>query len=73
MVSFDEVAEWAASLTAERLPTDVRLAAARERENVRATIALTQQTEPGRRWARATPPGHERDAGLSALFEWDDY
>jgi hypothetical protein len=73
MVSFDEVAEWAASLTAERLPTDVRLAAARERENVRATIALTQQTEPGRRWARATPPGPERDAGLSALFEWDDY
>jgi hypothetical protein len=73
MVSFDEVAEWAASLTAERLPTDVRLAAARERENVRATIALTRQTEPGRRWARATPPGHERDAGLSALFEWDDY
>jgi hypothetical protein len=27
----------------------------------------------GRMWARATPPGHERDAGLSALLDWDDY
>lgn len=27
----------------------------------------------GRQWARATPPGHERDAGLSALLDWDDY
>jgi hypothetical protein len=73
MVSFDEVAEWAAAVRAERLPAEVRLAAARERESVRATIVLTQQTEAGRRWARATPPGHERDGGLSALLEWDDY
>lgn len=73
MVSFDEIAEWAASVRAERLPADVRRAAARERESVRATIALTQDTDAGRRWARATPPGHERDSGLSALFEWDDY
>jgi hypothetical protein len=73
VVSFDEVAAWAASLRAERLPSEVRLAAARERESVRATIALTQATGAGRRWARATPPGPERDGGLSALFEWDDY
>ena len=45
MVSFDEVAEWAAAVRAERLPAEVRLAAARERESVRATIVLTQQTE----------------------------
>src|SRR5215216_3778951 len=73
MVSFDEVAEWAAAVRAERLSAEVRLAAARERESVRATIVLTQQTEAGRRWARATPPGHERDGGLSAFLEWDDY
>lgn len=73
MISFDEIAEWAASLRAERLPAEVRRAAERNRESVRATIALTQQTEAGRRWARATPPGHERDGGLSALLEWDDY
>jgi hypothetical protein len=73
MVSFGEIAGWAASLRAERLPTAVRRAAARERESVRATIALTQETEAGRRWARATSPGHERDSGLSALLDWDDY
>ena len=73
MASFDEIAEWAASLRAEELPLEVRRAAARERESVRATIALTQETDPGRRWSHATPPGHERDAGLSALFDWDDY
>jgi hypothetical protein len=73
MVSFDQIAEWAASVRAERLPEDVRRVAERNRESVRATIKLTQQTEAGRRWARATAPGHERDGGLSALLEWDDY
>ncbi|MBW3593697.1 MAG: MmgE/PrpD family protein, partial [Actinobacteria bacterium] len=73
MVSFSEIAEWASSLCAETLPEDVRRAAARERTSVRAAIETAWGTKAGRRWTRATPPGHERDAGLSALLNHDDY
>src|ERR687898_1082086 len=73
MVSFDEIAEWAASLQAERLPTPVRKAAARERDSVRAAVAAAWRTRSGRHWERVTNPGHERDAGLSVLLDYDDY
>src|SRR5919108_12842 len=39
MVSFDEIAEWAASLRAEQLPAEVRRVAERNRESVRARVA----------------------------------
>ena len=73
MISFGEIAEWATSLEAESLPEDVRRAAARERASVRAAIEASSATDAGRRWERATPPGHERDAGLSVLLDYDDY
>ena len=73
MISFSEVAEWAVSLRAETLPKDVRVAAARERASVRGAIDAAWRTEAGRRWTRATRPGHERDAGLSVLLDYDDY
>jgi hypothetical protein len=73
MVSFDEIAEWAASLRAERLPATVRKAAARERDSVKAAIAAAWRTRSGRHWERVTNPGHERDAGLSVLLDYDDY
>ena len=73
MLSFGEIAEWAASLRAEMLPESVRRAAERERASVRAAIEGAWATEAGRRWTRATPPSHERDAGLSALLDYDDY
>jgi hypothetical protein len=73
MVSFDEIAEWAASLRAEVLPVSVRRAGERERASVRAAIAASWDTVAGRRWARVVPPGHERDAGLSVLLDYDDY
>lgn len=73
MVSFEEIAEWAVSLRAERLPAAVRKAAARERDSVRAAIAAAWRTRSGRHWERVTNPGHERDAGLSVLLDYDDY
>jgi hypothetical protein len=73
MVSFDEIAEWAASIRAENVPQGVRLAASRERESVRAAVAAAWRTECGRNWGKATAPGHERDAGLSVLLDYDDY
>jgi hypothetical protein len=73
MVSFDEVAEWAGSLRAERVPDPVRKAAARERDSVRAAVAAAWRTRSGRYWERVTSPGHERDAGLSVLLDYDDY
>ena len=73
MLSLGEVAEWAVALRAEDLPADVRRAAARERASVRAAIDVAWETEAGRAWTRVTPPGHERDAGLSALLDYDDY
>jgi hypothetical protein len=73
MISFDEIAEWAASLRAERLPATVRKAAARERDSVKAAIAAAWRTRSGRHWERVTNPGHERDAGLSVLLDYDDY
>jgi hypothetical protein len=73
MISFGEIAEWATSLHAETLPEDVRRAAARERASVRAAIDAGWATDAGRQWARATTPGHERDAGLSVLLDYDDY
>jgi hypothetical protein len=73
MLSFGEIAEWAAALRAEDVPAAVRRAAAQERTSVRGAIAASWATDIGRRWARTTPPGIERDAGLSALLDWDDY
>jgi hypothetical protein len=73
MLSFGEIAEWAVSLRAEALPDDVRRAAARERASVRGAIEASWATDAGRRWTRVTTPGHERDAGLSALLDYDDY
>src|ERR671919_1165901 len=73
MVSFEEIAEWAASLRAERLPAPVRKAAARERDSVRAAVAAAWKTRSGRHWERVTSPGHERDSGLSVLLDYDDY
>ena len=73
MTSFGEIAEWAASLRAESVPPAVRLAAERERASVRGAIAAAWETRAGRTWARASPPGSERDAGMSALLDWDDY
>lgn len=73
MLTFGDVAEWAVSLRAERIPDEVRVAAARERASVRAAIDAAWTTDAGRRWGRATPPGYERDAGLSALLDFDDY
>src|SRR5918996_4997028 len=73
MVSFDEIAEWAASLRAERLPAPVRKAAARERDSVRGAVAAAWKTRSGRHWERVTSPGHERDSGLSVLLDYDDY
>jgi hypothetical protein len=73
MLTFGDVAEWAVSLRAERLPEEVRVAAARERASVRGAIDAAWETDAGRRWGRATTPGHERDAGLSALLDYDDY
>ena len=63
MVSFDEIAEWAASLRAEQLPATVARRP-RERDSVRAAIAAAWRTRSGRHWERVTNPGHERDAGL---------
>src|SRR3712207_3095039 len=73
MVSFREIPEWATLLRAETLPDDVRIAAARERMSVRAAVEAAWKTEAGRHWTRATPPGYERDSGLSVLLDYDDY
>ena len=72
MVSFDEIAEWAASLRAEQLPATVARRP-RERDSVRAAIAAAWRTRSGRHWEQVTNPGHERDAGLSVLLDYDDY
>ncbi len=40
---------------------------------MRSAIEAAWTTDAGRRWGRATTPGYERDAGLSALLDFDDY